>query len=73
MMSTTINDVTAGDVVSFRWPKDDNKTWIEYIGLATAERKFIHGNKHVAVIRNDGIWFVPCSWCVTVSDIQMCG
>ena len=72
-MRRQMSSINCGDLISFRWPKDDNRTWIEYIGLATAEGKFIYGNRHIEVIRYDGIWLVPCSWCIKVSDIQMCG
>jgi hypothetical protein len=63
-----MSSINCGDLITFRWPKDDSKTWIEYIGLATDRDRFIHGNKHIAIIRYDGIWFVPYSWCVKIND-----
>ena len=62
-----MSSIDFGDLVMFRWPKDDSKTWTEYVGLVSNEGRFIHGNRHIAIIRYDGIWYVPYSWCVKIN------
>jgi hypothetical protein len=60
--------MTIGDLVAFRWPKDDSKTWIEYIGLVMAQERRIHGRPHLYIIREDGEWIVPAMWCDKLNE-----